>query len=293
MSTEGTKHIVLAAIGCPGIVSDDRRSAAITYLNPSKYLNIAEWLESAGVQRVVLFNDLELGCYGVTVTPPEQLHFLSGDLLGGTPDTFMVGMPGTGLGVGFWMNGTPHPSEGGHGLLAISPHDDVESRIWNGLRKKDPSTWPVYDDVACGKGLVSLARILASTRSNSGLNNAPPADLNSIPDRDLPGRLSTWAENPATPKQLHKFAKDVFALFGTFLGRALQIPVLTIMPQALFLAGNITIANLPHFQEQFLTAFQNHRYHSKWLKSLPIALVNNLDLNIQGAVEAAKQNIIR
>ena len=131
-STEGTKNIVLAAIGCPGIVSDDRRSAAITYLNPSKYLNIAEWLESAGVQRVVLFNDLELGCYGVTVTPPEQLHFLSGDLLGGTPDTFMVGMPGTGLGVGFWMNGTPHSSEGGHGLLAISPHDDVESRIFHG-----------------------------------------------------------------------------------------------------------------------------------------------------------------
>ena len=291
LAIEGVNRIIIAAIGCPGKVSRDRRSASFTALNPSDYLPIADWLETAGVQRVLLFNDLECGCYGVSVTPLSQLYFLTGSLPGGIPNTFMVGMPGTGLGVGFWMDGKPHPSEGGHGLFSVSPNDPVECRVWEGLLQKDPNTLPVYDDLACGKGLAFLAKCLNTPVDQGGKQMI--SELSSIPGPDLPGTISRWAKDSSTPSEQREFALQVFSCFGKFLGRALQAPVLTALPQALFLAGTIAMVNLPFFQDEFLTAFHSHRYHSDWLKSLPIALVKDPELNLLGAIEAARHNIIR
>jgi glucokinase len=284
-TTEGIAQVWLAAIGCPGVVSEDGRQAAITYLGPSSYLDIASWLEGAGVQKVVLYNDLECGAYGVVATPISQMRMLSGHLGGGIPESFIVGMPGTGLGVGYWNNGRPFASEGGHGHIAISPRDPVEMHIWEGLLQKDDTALPVYDDVACGKGLGALARILNDLPEGGGLQ-----DLESTPGDELPVILSQWAKGTA---QRADFARKVFSYFGTFLGRGLQLPVLTTMPGALFLAGTLAIENVSFFQEAFLRAFQSHRYHAGWLESLPVALVANRNVNLDGAIEAARRELIR
>jgi len=292
LSTSRVRHVSLTTVGCPGIVTRDRQSAAITYLDPSRPLHIAKWLQDAGVKRVILYNDLECGCYGVTASPLERLKILQGNLLEGIPDTFMVGMPGTGLGVGYWIDDEPHPSEGGHGLIAISPGDPIETRIWDGINKQKAGSMPVYDDIACGKGLGPLAKILGGSPELRVPVAKMIPELFSIPDRELPGRLSEWANDESGSMTHREFARSVFRLFGTFLGRGLQLPVLTVMPKALFLAGTIAAANLPWFEAEFLRAFGTHRYHAAWLKGLPVVLVTDPDLNLNGAVEAARRAMI-
>jgi glucokinase len=284
-STSNTDHVELATIGCPGIVSPDRRRTAITYLDPSQYINIADWLKVSGVKRTLLFNDVECGIFGIFATPFRQFHFLSGKLESGIPLSFMLAMPGTGLGISFWKAGTSWASEGGHGLIAISPHDSQEIQIWDGLHSVNPATFPVYDDVASGKGLAWLTRIL------SDQTKSVKSTIESLSNSELPEKLSAWAHGSEGNAKQKEFAQTIFRYFGIFLGRALQIPALTIMPEAMFLSGTIANANLSYFQKEFLTAFQSHRYHSKWLQSLPIALVKNLDLNMDGAIEAARRNL--
>jgi len=290
LSTPGIQHVSLATAGIPGIVTPDRQTASITYLDPARPLPIARWLQEAGVERVILYNDVESGCCGIGVVAPDRFVTLQGDLSGGVPDTFMVGMPGTGLGVGYWMHGEPHPSEGGHGLIAVVPQDPIETLIWDGINRQKAGSMPVYDDIACGKGLGPLARILAGAPEFRLSLGGPMPELDSIPDKDLPGKLSEWANDESARHR--DFARAVFRRFGTFLGRGLQLPVLTVMPRALFLAGTIAAANLPWFQDEFLRAFRTHRYHSAWLKALPIALATDPDLNLKGAIEAARRELI-
>lgn len=287
--SEKVERITIAVIGVPGKVSKDRRSAALTYLDPSSFIDIGQWLEPVGAEQVLLLNDLECGVFGIQTTPLSQLSMLSGPQLAQIPDSFLLGMPGTGLGVGYWKQGAPQATEGGHGLVVCNPDDPVESHIWRELYRMNPSALPVYDDLACGPGLATLAKIL-STRPVSTPYHKP--DLSSISDAELPEMLSQWAGEPENLSENSDFACVVFRYFGVFLGRALQLPLLTTLPEALFFAGPIVQANIPHFRDQFLQAIHAHRYHEKWLKSLPIAVVDHPELNLDGAVEAAKQVIL-
>ena len=282
------EEVTVAVIGVPGKVSEDRRSAALTYIDPSGYTDIADWLEYVGVQKVKLYNDLELGSLGIQATPLAQFSMLSGTKLTQIPDSYMVGMPGTGLGVGFCRHGIPQATEGGHGQVVYNPDDPVESHIWRELYRMDQSAFPVYDDLACGRGLATLARILSTPPDAVSYQKL---DVSSLSDAELPEKLSEWAAASQKHVSQHNFALEVFHHFGTFLGRALQLPVLTTLPQALFLAGPIISANLEHFQNQFLQAFHSHRHHGEWLNSLPIAVVKHPELNIDGAIEIAKREI--
>ena len=289
LESEQAESVAIATIGVPGKVSKDRRSAALTYLDPSDFIDIAQWLEPLGVEEVLLFNDLECGVYGIQTTPLSQFSTLSEPLLTQIPDSYLLGISGTGLGVGYWTRGTPLATEGGHGLVFCDPDDPVESQIWRELYRVNPSALPVYDDLTCGPGLATLARILSTVSINTPY---PKPDLSSISDTELPEMLSQWANDPDNSSENSDFACAVFRYFGTFLGRALQLPLLTTLPEALFLSGPIIQANIPHFRDQFLRAIYSHRYHEKWLISLPIAVVDHPELSLDGAVEAAKQVIL-
>lgn len=288
LDTEQAQCVDVAIIGVPGKVSKDRRSAALTYLNPSEFVDIAAWLESVGVETTKLFNDLECGVYGIQTATLSQFSMLSEHQMAQVPDSYLLGVTGTGMGVGYWTKGTPQATEGGHGLVVCNPDNPVENLIWHELCQMNPVALPVYDDLVCGPGLAALANML----TNQTATSYPKPDLSSISDTDLPEMLSRWANDPDIPSENRDLAQVVFHYFGTFLGRALQLPLLTTLPDALFLSGSIIQANIPHFREQFLRVITSHRYHEKWLKSLPIAVVNHSELNLNGAVEAAKQMIL-
>jgi glucokinase len=190
--------------------------------------------------------------------------------------------------VGYWTRGNPQATEGGHGVVFCDPDDPVESHIWRELYRLNPAALPVYDDVVCGPGLATLAKLLSNITTTTSY---PKVDLSAISDKELPELLSRWANDADFPPEKRDFARVVFRYFGTFLGRALQLPVLATLPDTLFLSGPIIQTNYPHFRGQFLQAITSHRYHEQWLKSLPIAVVNHPELNLDGAVEAAKRMI--
>lgn len=289
-------QLMTAVIGLPGRVSADRQSCAITYLG-DEYVDFADLFADIGaVQGGVLLNDLECGTIGVLNATSAQFRLLSGAhrVEGPNRENFVVGMPGSGFGIGIYR---AHigcmPSEGGTVVAMVNPADSLEVDIWKRLSRLwnadvYPNAYPSYGTLLGGGGLEHMFRAVVARECRPEVAVALETRLTAIDPRQRPAAIAGWAsEGTIEANAARAHARAALQLYGRFLGRAMQSICLTALPEALYLAGKILVDNHTLLTADFIETFQSHRRHSAYLREVSVVLVTNPDVNLDGATEEA------
>jgi glucokinase len=289
--------IECAVFGLPGKVTADRQQCAISYLDPNSYVDFGPIFRRLGTRHGLLANDVECGVFGLAATPADQLELLCGD-----PDAVhsagpsILGMPGTGLGVGLLLPSSitlpsgkrlsgdaTLPSEGGHLTAAIRPDDPVELAYYQqsfaAAAANGDGALPTWEHLLCGGAIPRLFRCVV---------DAEFAALHQRLERHDPSPLlvSEWARSADHPFQ--RAAAETFAYYGRFFGRMMQSAALLVLAEGVYLGGDIVLANHRHLAEEFRHSFQWHTIHRHLLERLPVWLVRNPKLNLDGATRMAQ-----
>ena len=278
------------AVGLPGRVTPDRQACAISYLDPDvdvPFGDLFRELKAPGV----LLNDLECGVLGILETPAEDLVPLCGteDRPGDGRERLLLGMPGTGFGVGLLAAADLSlPSEGGHGAAALDPGDAVERRAAELARAEengydDPHVRVTWEDMVRGRAVARIYRAVVEQRAESPEELLEEFDALDLKQR--PEAVSRWALGDAGEMTLH--ARAAFRVYGDLLGRAMQAMALLILPQGVYLGGEIVLDNRRWIAESFARSFRRHPVHDGYLTDLPVRIIDNPHLNLDGATHRA------
>ncbi len=289
--------IETAVFGLPGKVSADRQQCAISYLDPDRYVDFGPIFQRLGVEHGLLANDVECGVFGLAATPAGQLELVCGD-----PDVdpsagpSLLGMPGTGLGVGLLLpssltlpsgirepSDVTLPSEGGHLAAAIRPDDAVELAYYQhsfaAAGADGDRALPTWEHLLRGGAIPRLMRCVVDVEL--------PALSPELESRDpSPRTVSEWARSCDHP--LHHAAARTFAYYGRLFGRMMQSAALLVLAGGVYLGGDIVLANCRHLADEFRRSFQWHTVHRDLLEKLPVWLVTNPKLNLDGATRMAR-----
>jgi glucokinase len=276
--------LAAVAIGLPGKISEDRRSAAITYLDPDEYVDFGGLFARLGARHALLMNDLECGTRGVSAQTPRDLVALSGS----APEApmassrYVLGMPGSGLGIGLHLqNATGLPSEGGHLPAATDRGDEIEGDLSAAL---GPGL-ATYEDLTRGPAIPLIFSTVVRRMATGNSRQALLSRLEELPLDDRPRWVQGLAKSRSEPGAA--LARRSFDYYGRFLGRAMQSCALLLLPHVVFLGGSVVIGTHELFAEGFLASFHSHHVHSGYLRDLPVIVVLNPFLNLDGATEAA------
>ncbi|MCP3957202.1 MAG: hypothetical protein GY719_05060 [bacterium] len=279
-----------AVIGLPGKISTDRRSCAISYLAPDRYVSFDDLFADLGAELGMLRNDLECGVQGIALTSDEQLLLLSGEAISAErrEQRLVLGMPGTGLGLGLGLGaGRSVPSEGGHLLAALDPDDQTEGQIGRFIvRREQPEgpSIPTYENLLRGRAIPQIFESLVEQRPDVG-GRGVLAELASLAPAERPLAVEAWAlERHAAARDQ---ARETFRVYGRLLGRLMQSMALAVLPDAVYLGGALVLATHTLFAESFVDAFQCSPVHGELLERLPVYVVSNPHLNLDGATHEA------
>lgn len=286
--------ISAAAIGVPGKISDDRQSSAISYLDPDVYVDFSGLFSELGIEKAILLNDLECGTHGVTHTRDIRL------ICGETSDRqtwerkFIIGMPGSGLGMGVRLEPVGAvASEGGNLPAMVDPGDELEVKVWQQVvarheKEVGRPADPTYNSIVRANGIVDIFRSVLAQHVIPESAAEIEAALDQLPENNRPKRISEWAlAGEEAPTEASRLARTTFRVYGTFLGRAMQAVALVILPHAVFLAGSIVMANHELISDTFQASFRDHVVHGEFLSRLGVYLVWNPQLNLDGATQRA------
>jgi len=262
---------VCLAIAGP-IINDTAKFTNVPWSISKKQLQ-----EDLKIKKIELINDFQAVGYGIETLAEEDLYVLQE----GTPVKHGVRTvigAGTGFGVGFmYWNGKQYvvnPTEGGHGSFA--PGDDVQMEILKYLRKK-------YHRVSnerflCGKGIVN---IYSYFRDVNEMHEKENSELRLIMHKSDPAAAITkFAIEYQDPLALHTV--DAFIrVYGSCAGDLAY----TYLPYGgFYVAGGIAPKLIDQIADgRFMRAFGDKGRLSVILNNIPVYVVLNTDVGLQGA----------
>ncbi|MEE9376251.1 MAG: ROK family protein, partial [Rhizobiaceae bacterium] len=153
--------------------------AGIRLTNSNWEISPKTFLQSCGLNQLVLMNDFEAQALALPYLAPNELQLLGsgGDIKkadGSKYDTKIVLGPGTGLGVCLLIRvaekWVPVAGEGGH--VDLGPRSSREEQIWKYLQKADGRV--SAEQILSGDGLLNLyTACCQADRINAKLQSAP------------------------------------------------------------------------------------------------------------------------
>jgi glucokinase len=233
-----------------------------------------EVIETTGIPRLWLLNDVEAMAYAVSALAADELHTLQEGVFNADGNMCLL-TAGTGLGQAILVRHQgrllPCPSEGGHADFAARTPREVE--LLQYLTRAYGRTHTEH--IVSGPGLVNLLRFTSEGRSPLLEKNGDPAD-----DREIPAAITKRGlegSDPHCVEALHLFL-DVFgAAAGNF---ALQ----SVATGGVFLGGGIPSKILDAFNLPiFLEAFLRKPPMEHMLKRTPIHVILNRRAGLLGA----------
>jgi glucokinase len=194
---------------------------------------------------------------------------------------------GTGLGVGFLTFNcdevVAHSTEGGH--IDFAPTDDIQLELLQYLRKKYHRV--SFERILSGQG---LANIYNFVRNNKIFGEEENPDLRflitSDKEVDIAAAIAKYAIENKDVMAMR--ALDIFIrIYGTAVGNL----ALTTLPYGgLYVVGGIAPKLLSQIQTGgFLETFGDKGRMSGLLKDIPLYVVLNEDVGLQGAAVRAKK----
>ncbi|WP_126443990.1 glucokinase [Sulfuricystis multivorans] len=246
-----------------GPVANDGRSAKVT--NLPWQIDCALLEARFGLGRVRLINDFAAVAHGIAALKSEQMIFLQA----GEPcqeGVKLVLGAGTGLGMAIIAGGRILPSEGGH--IGFAPLDETQWQTWRALQARYGRV--TAERVISGPGMENLHRILAGE------------------ELDAAAILARARQNePAALRTLEVFC----TAYGAFAG---DMALAVLAHGGVFLAGGVTQHLLPELGSSgFVAAFNDKAEHAELVRRIPVAVVTDPDIGLQGAAAALQSGAFR
>ena len=261
-----------ACLAVAGPVSEDGRQAHFTNLPWQAEAAVLEKLLGAPL---TLANDFAAVAAGIATLPADQRITLQpGDPL--TDGVRLAIGAGTGLGMATIVTlGDTFkilPGEGGH--VGFSPADPLQDEFAAFLRAGQERA--TAERAISGMGLVSLYRFLVQRETADS-----PDPLTA---EDPPAAIGARAL--ADPASLARKAVEMFfAAYGAFAG---DMALALMARGGVFLAGGVTQKLLPLLLEgRFMTAFNAKVEHAGLARKMPVYVVTNPEIGLNGAAELA------
>lgn len=268
-----TDRIARACFGVAGPISG--RTAKPTYLPWT--LDADAIAARHGMGDALLVNDFAAAAAGILTLPTSELVALQDGQREDFAPRAVLGA-GTGLGVAFliWtgVRWQVIPGEGGH--VGFAPADEEQIALWRCFAARYGRV--SAERVVSGAGIEDIYRCLVAS-------GAPPHHPDPLLEQDVPNAISGAAAHGATTPG---HAVDLFVrAYGAFAGDM----ALTVMARGgVYLAGGIAPKILPLLQQgAFCEAFNAKMGHSILTRSMPVHVVTNQQLGLQGAVWLAGQ----
>ena len=235
-----------------------------------------------GLKKVKLINDFEAVGYGVDTLKPETCKVLQEGEKQSHKVRAILGA-GTGLGVAISVWNGHHyqviPTEGGH--VDFAPTDDVQMDLLKHLRKKLHRV--SIERLVSGQGLVNIYQFV---RENPLLNETENVELKRalFNEQDKAAAISQYATLHHDPMAMH--ALDLFVrIYGACTG---NLALTTLPYSGLYIVGGIAPKLLKQLLDgRFLRAFSDKGRMSDLLHSIPIYVVLDTDIGLQGAANYA------
>lgn len=264
---------------CFGIAGPiNHRTAQVTNL---LWLIDADALQNQfNIARVELINDFAATGYGIDMLHQHDFHVLQTGNAVETGTQVVIGA-GTGLGEGYlvWVKDqyVPFPSEGGH--VDFAPANEVQIDLLRHLQGRFGHV--SYERVVSGMGLVNIFDFLAGNRQ---------------PSAALRHELSIGTDSAATIAEFALQKKDAVAeqaldIFVECYGAQAGNLALTCLARGgVYIAGGIAPKMIQRLsQGDFMRAFCDKGRFKSLMEGLPVKIVLNSDVGLQGAIRVAMQ----
>jgi glucokinase len=302
----GARNIRGVAAGAPGRLSHDRSRITLTLVDWGREIPLKEKIrELTGAENVLLLNDLETGAAGIFDAETSHLHKISAHdtaLPQGPDFDLILGMPGTGHGIGLYLAGLwTRPTEGGGRSVPLNPSSPEErtviaraARDLSSPNKENQSLLlPTFDDLVSGSGMVKIKDALLESEAFAQGKNEIQRVLDRESSRDPAEAISSLAsgrELVPGREAAQKLCRDTLELFCRFFARGMRDAALIFLPQAVFLGGLIVEKNHLFIEKFFMKEFLLHHHHAYYLSSLPVFyLKGELDLNLKGGLRLLRK----
>lgn len=270
-------HPSSAVFGVAGPVNDGK--AKVT--NLTWKLEERSLARRLRVRKVVLVNDLVVGARGCLTMPASAMVQLTPERPAKKGRHIAVIAAGTGLGEArlLWVDGRYHalPTEGGH--CDFAPRTPLEVELFQFLAGRFPDHVS-YERVICGAGLSNLYDFFASRSKRE-----PAAISRKLAEGDRNAAIS--ALGLAREYEPAARAVDLFAtLYGAEAG---NLVLRELALGGVYVIGNIGQHIVPARRDLFLEAFRQKGRFGKMLAEVPIAVITDPLVGLQGALAIARE----
>ena len=276
LAGEGQSRPQVAVLGVAGPVK--KGSASVTNL-PWR-LDERALSRRLGIPSVLLTNDLVVAARGCLHVAPRSVEVITASRPSPKGHNIAVIAAGTGLGEArlIWT-GDRHitlAAEGGHADFA--PGSPLQIELWHFLANRFPDHVS-YERILSGNGLGALYDFFASRAGRE-----PRAIAKRLAQEDRNAVISelglTHQHRPAA------LAVDLFAsVYGAEAG---NLALREMALGGVFITGNIGRTIIPPRREVFLDAFRKKGRLSGLMADIPVAVVTDPFVGVQGALAIAK-----
>lgn len=257
-------------------------NGTVKFTNLPWFVDEQKLRQDLGFKTVKLINDFEAIGYGLDTLKPDDYHVLQKGEFIPKKVRAIIGA-GTGLGVGISVYTDPGfqviPTEGGH--VDFAPTDDVQIDLLQYLHKKLHRV--SVERLVSGQGLVNIYNFI---RENPLLNEVenPALKLTLFKAEDAAAAISQFAMEKHDPMAMR--ALDVFIrIYGASAG---NLALTTLPHSGLYIVGGIAPKILPQLTDgRFLRAYSDKGRMSNLLANLPIYIVLDTQIGLQGAANFA------
>ena len=260
------QQVDLLLLALPGVIHGQH--ARLTNLPWS--LNSKQICADYPVSKVAFINDFQAAAYGIATLKPDDVLMLNDAALQKDRPMVITGA-GTGLGMAYRTHDSaPMVTEGGH--VDFAPLDEEQSRLLEYLRGRYPQHVS-YERILSGDGIVDLYRFLTGSDA---------AGLPTAGDISMQARIG---QTDHCSRTIQLFTRILAAFTG-------NLAMLFQPHGGLYIAGGIA----PKIKEwlktnEFMEYYSAKGRMSDLVSGIPVILVLNENLGLQGALAQAKQTI--
>lgn len=253
--------------------------------------------QELNIAHVSLINDFAAVGYGLLSLTPEDILTLQAGRPQSTAPIAVIGA-GTGLGEGFLVRLLDdyhvYATEGGHADFA--PRTDMEFELLQYFHQHYHLDRVSVERVVSGQGIVTIYQFLCDRSQDLDLDRLSAASEQSAnPGANLTKKdrhLSAAEISQAALEKSNPICQQTMELFIEAYGAEAGNLALKLLPYGgVYLAGGIAAKILPLIQEgdRFLNAFKQKGRMSPLLERIPVHIVLNPQVGLQGAAVCASR----
>lgn len=257
---------------CIGGAGPVKNSEFCELTNASWSIDAKEIEKRIGI-RPLIVNDFQLVGYGMNLLDDKQVF----QAISAKPETnkpMIVLGAGTGLGKSILIKKDnqyiPMPSEGGHADFPI--HDGFDLLLTDYVRKEKKVKQVSYEDILSGKGLVYIFEFVKKHSKTTKMID----------------KSDNKAELISKYRKKDPSCKQAFDYFTRYIARCAKNLALDSLAGKVYIAGGIAAKNKGLFRSKtFREEFFNCHEKSSLLKKIPVEIITDYNISLQGACFAA------